>query len=72
MTENNDYNQKTFIRLNAQIVRAQIKLAAMIAANMQRQHLGQSMAYDDADFVKIIEEENITENSIAFELKEIY
>lgn len=41
------------------IVSGLIEAMAMQAENMQRQHLGQSMAYTDTDFMKIIENNGI-------------
>lgn len=45
-----------------QLLQAEIHMNAMIAENKQREHLGQSMAYTDADFVQLIDQFGIHHN----------
>jgi hypothetical protein len=46
------------------IVRGLIESMAMMSENMQRQQLGQSMAYNDADFIKVADDNMIHHNGI--------
>lgn len=48
----------------SQSVCAMIEAMGMMAENMYRQHHGQSMAYVDADFFKLIEKYGIYHNSV--------
>jgi len=50
--------------INTRVARALIKAQGMTALNMQRQACGNSMAYDDGSFFKLIEDEGIDDNSI--------
>jgi hypothetical protein len=59
-----DKNEK-LIFLQAAIVRASIEAQACTAENMQRAQLGQSMAYNDHDFIRIIDQQGIGINDIA-------
>lgn len=72
MTESSDYNKMKFIRINARIIRAQIRISGMIAENEQRKISGLSLAYVEEDFLKVIDEEDISENSIIAETRELY
>ena len=54
----------------ADITRARIQMAGMEAENMQRQHLGQSMAYVEADFQKVIDENGLNHNQVINRLRE--
>ncbi len=45
-------------------VRVLAYVEGMKAENMQRQHRGEGMAYTDADFGKVIEEEGLGCNTI--------
>jgi hypothetical protein len=45
-----------------QLLQAEIEMNAMIAENKQREHLGQSMAYTDADFIQLIDKFGIHHN----------
>jgi hypothetical protein len=46
------------------IMRAFIRALGMQAENMQRQYLGQSMAYQEDSFISIVGEEGLNEESI--------
>lgn len=50
--------------INAQIVCAQAEIAGMVAFNMQRAALGESMAYDEEEFLKIPIKYGIDHNSV--------
>lgn len=58
----NEEQQAAFI--HAQAVCAQAEIAAMQAENMQRAALGQSMAYDEAAFMAVIEKYGIHHNAV--------
>lgn len=49
--------------INAQVACAMITAMGMQAENMQRQTLGQSMAYSDHDFSALLEEYGIHHNA---------
>lgn len=57
-----------FARVQANIARAMITMNAMIAENMRRQALGYSMAYGEAEFIALIDEQCIGYNAIECEL----
>lgn len=46
-------------KLYAQAVRAQVTALGMTAANMQREACGNSMAYDDRDFLAALEQNGL-------------
>ena len=50
--------------VSARVARALIRAMGMQAQNMQRAAVGSSMAYDDAAFFALIDEECIGENSV--------
>lgn len=45
------------------MLQAEIKMYGMIAENKQREVSGQSMAYSDEDFIKLIDEYRIHHNA---------
>lgn len=45
------------------LLQAEIEMNAMIAENKQREYLNQSMAYNDADFMNLIEKYGIHHNA---------
>jgi len=47
-------------------------MAAMVAENMQRQRVGESMTYKYDDFLNIINEECIDDSSIILDTRELY
>jgi hypothetical protein len=49
-----------------QMLQAEITMQGMIAENKQREQLGQSMAYTDADFDNLINEYGIHHNKFPF------
>ena len=59
-----DLREQRIVEIQASIARALIKMEGMKAENMQRGHLGQSMAYTDDSFELIISEEQIGYNDI--------
>ena len=56
-------NQKAAF-INAAVARATIRALAMHAENMQREGLGQSMAYREEDFLGLIAEEGLHHNAV--------
>jgi len=46
-----------------QLLQAEITMQSMIAENKRREHLGQSMAYCDKDFIDLIEEFGVYHNA---------
>jgi len=50
--------------VNAAVARPLIKAQGMTAENMQRAHRGESMAYNDEAFEKLINDEGIGHNSV--------
>lgn len=48
------------------MLQAEIKMYGMIAENKQREVSGQSMAYSDEDFIKLIDEYRIHHNAFPF------
>lgn len=53
--------------IQSQTACALIEAAGMTALNMQRQVLGHSMAYDDGDFIALIEQYHIHHNGVLSE-----
>lgn len=56
--------------IHAQVACAQIEAAGMTAFNKQREALGQSMAYDEAAFLALIEKYGIDHNAVVGMLNE--
>jgi len=56
--------------IQSQCVCAMAEIEGMKAENMQRQVLGQSMAYTDADFVKVISSYYIGHNDVISYLRD--
>lgn len=56
--------QQSLVYIQSQIACAMIKAMGMQAENKQRETLGQSMAYTDADFFNLIEEHGIYHNAV--------
>ena len=54
--------------VNVRVARALIRMAACVAENKQREHLGQSMAWDEGTISSIIDEERLNDNDINEEL----
>lgn len=50
--------------VNARVARAMIAALGMHADNMQRQHLGNDVAYDAGAFIGLIHEQGIDPNQI--------
>jgi hypothetical protein len=50
--------------VNSQAACLFAEIAGMTAENMQRQHLGQSMAYVEADFLQRIEDSGCHHNDV--------
>ena len=50
--------------INAQAVCTQAEIAGMVAENMQREHLGQSMAYDDKAFLDVVDKYCVSHNAV--------
>ena len=57
-------NQLVYFQM--QMLQAEIIMNAMIAENKQREFLGQSMAYDEKNFISLIEEYGIYHNNFPF------
>jgi len=56
--------EQTAAYVTAQAACANAEVAGMTAENMQRAALGQSMAYDEAAFVAVIENYSIHHNAV--------
>ena len=50
--------------VNSQIVSAQIEMEAMKAANAEREHRGQSQAWDEDSFISLIDKYQLGHNSV--------
>ena len=50
--------------VNAAVARALIRAQGMTAENLQRVHRGESMAYTNEDFEKLIDDEGVGHNSV--------
>lgn len=57
-------NEQTAAFVFAASIRAFIKAQGMITLNIERQTLGQSIAYDEEAFVSLIYSEGIDNNSV--------
>jgi hypothetical protein len=55
--------------VNSQIASAMIELEAMKAENMQREHMGQSMAWDESSFTSLIDKYQLGHNSVLTNLQ---
>jgi hypothetical protein len=65
MTPEELYQQElTYFRMN--MLQAEIEMQGMIAENKQREHRGESMAYDEKAFIDLIEKHNIHHNQFPF------
>ena len=60
----NAYQAKEFIYAYGMIIATLVEVEAMRAENMQRQHLGQSMAYTDKDFMDVLERNGVHHNGL--------
>ena len=49
-----------------QLLQAEIEMNAMIAENKKREILGESIAYDEKDFMELIEKYGIHHNAFPF------
>lgn len=56
--------EQAAVYVQAQTVSAQIRLAAMVAENRQRDINGHSLAYDEASFMKLEHEFCIGHNAV--------
>ncbi len=61
-------NQTTYIQ--SQIACALIEALGMISLNMQRQSLGQAMAYEDVAFKSLIDKYGIHHNAVMEALRD--
>lgn len=59
-----DRNAERVADINACVARALIRAAGMIAENMRRNQQGEAMAYSEADFFGLIDEENIDPTTV--------
>ena len=50
--------------VNAQVACAQIEAASMVAENMRRQHRGEAMAYNEKDFMGLIDKYGLGWNTV--------
>ena len=50
--------------IRANIARAMLRMEGMKAENLQRQHRGESPAYVEEHFLKVIDEEGISHNYV--------
>ena len=55
-------HENEMLYFKMQLLQAEITMTAMIAENKQRELLGQSLAYGEAEFIKLIEEFGIHHN----------
>ena len=60
------------LMMQASLIRAQIRLAGMQAENVIRQTCGDAMAYNEKEFLKIIDEEGISCNQVIEATKSLY
>lgn len=58
-------NNLTYFKM--QLLQAEIAMNGMIAENKQREKLGESMAYVEKDFMKLIEDYSIHHNAFPFQ-----
>ncbi len=56
--------EQQMIYVQGQIVCAQVEIFGMQAENMQRQQLGQSMAFVYDDFMKVINQYGVHHNAV--------
>jgi tRNA(His) 5'-end guanylyltransferase len=59
-------NERALEYFKMNMLQATIKMNAMIAENMNREILGQSMAYTDSDFISLIDKHGIHHNAFPF------
>ena len=57
---------KELVYFQMHMLQAEIEMNAMIAENKQREHLGQSMAYTEEDFIILIDKYQIYHNAFPF------
>ncbi len=70
--DGNDILQlKNIAYVNTQMTSALIRLEAMKAENQQRLHRGESLAYVEADFDKLIDEYQLGHNSVVSNLNNL-
>ena len=60
-----DQSAKAAAILNCRAATAMIRAMGMAAENQQRLHCGNSVAYDEAAFLKVIDEEGVHWNSVS-------
>ncbi len=58
--------ERELVYFKMQLLQAEIRMNGMIAENKQREVLGQSMAYTEEDFVKLIDEYRIHHNAFPY------
>ena len=61
-------DEQNLVYIKSQLLCAEIEMNAMIAENKQREILGQSMAYTEDAFMKLIEKYGIYHNAIVSSL----
>lgn len=59
-------SERELVYFKMQLLQAEIRMNGMIAENKQREVLGQSMAYTEEDFVKLIDEYRIHHNAFPY------
>lgn len=57
-------DEENLVYIRGMLLQAEIRMQGMVAENMQRELLGQSMAYTGVDFEKLIEEFGIYHNGL--------
>jgi hypothetical protein len=63
-TEMNEYNLFRILEFSSRMAQAEIKMNGMVAENKQREIMGESMAYIEDDFVRLIDEYQIHDNAV--------
>ena len=64
--KNDVVQQAQLVYMEMQIMQARIKLEGMIAANKERELVGESLAYNEKAFLDLIEECSIHHNAFPF------
>lgn len=59
-------NAQNLAYFKMNMLQAEIEMNAMIAENKQREHRGESMAYTETDFMKLIEKHDVHHNKFPF------
>jgi hypothetical protein len=63
---NEEQNAQDLVYFKMQMLQAEIEMQGMIAENKQREHRGESLAYDEKAFFDLIEKHNIHHNQFPF------